>query len=94
MATTPMWLAQTDSWHGGGMFIGMHWLWWLFWIGTLAVILWAVARASADRSESHRSTLERQAAEDTLRQRFAAGEIDEEEYRRRMQVLREIPPTD
>ena len=25
------------SWHDGGMFGGMHWAWWSFWILTLLV---------------------------------------------------------
>jgi len=82
-------LRAPQSWHGGGMFVGMHWLWWTFWIVTLLVIGWAFVRLGADRSEAHRDLLRREAAEETLRQRFAAGEIDEEEYARRMKTLRE-----
>ena len=81
-----------QTWHDGGMFVGMHWLWWLFWMGTLVVIGWAFVRLGADRSESRRSVLRKEAAEETLKRRFAAGEIDEEEYTRRMKVLREAPP--
>lgn len=81
---TPM-----QSWHDGGMFIGMHWLWWLFWIFTLVMVAWALIRLGADRSEMHRDAVRQEAAEETLRRRFAAGEIDEEEYARRMKVLRE-----
>jgi putative membrane protein len=92
MTTTDGWLAQMQTWHDGGMFGGMHWLWWLFWVATLLVIGWAFVRLGADRSESHRSVLRKESAEETLRQRFAAGEIDEEEYTRRMRVLREAPP--
>jgi len=84
--------AQTQTWHDGGMFVGMHWLWWFFWVLTLLVIGWAFVRSAADRSEAHRDVLHREAAEDTLRQRFAAGEIDEEQYTQRMKVLRETSP--
>lgn len=80
---------QMQSWHNGGMFIGMHWLWWLFWIFTLVLLVWALTRAGADRSESHRQAMREEAAEETLRRRYAAGEIDEDEYERRMKVLRE-----
>jgi putative membrane protein len=71
------------------MFIGMHWLWWSFWVFTLFAIAWAFVRSGADRSEAHKDVLQKEAAEDTLRRRFAAGEIDEEEYARRMKVLKE-----
>ena len=86
------WLARAQTWHDGGMFVGMHWLWWLFWVATLIAIGWALVRLGADRTESHRSVPRKQAAEETLRQRYAAGEIDEDEYRRRMAVLGETPP--
>lgn len=89
MTGTHAQLAVIQTWHDGGMFVGMHWLWWLFWVFTLAIIAWGVVRLGADRSETHRDVLRQEAAEDTLRRRFAAGEIDEEEYTRRMKVLRE-----
>lgn len=82
------WFAQVQTWHDGGMFVGMHWLWWLFWVFTLFVVGWAFVRLGADRSEAHRDRLRQEAAEETLRGRFAAGEVDEEEYTRRMEILR------
>jgi putative membrane protein len=63
--------------------------WWFFWIFALFIIGWAFVRAGVDRSGAHKDVLQKEAAEDTLRRRFAAGEIDEEEYARRMKVLRE-----
>jgi len=89
MTNPSAYAAQMQTWHDGGMFIGMHWLWWLFWILTLVFIAWAVVRLGADRSEGHRDALRQEAAEETLRRRFAAGEIDEDEYARRMKVLRD-----
>lgn len=77
------------SWHDGGMFIGMHWLWWGFWILTLVVLVWAFWRAFADRSATHRQAEREEAAEEELRRRYARGEIDEEEFERRLRVLRE-----
>ncbi len=76
-------------WHNGGLFMGMHWLWWLFWLVTLAVLIGAFWRLFADRSSYHRTVEEEEAAEEVLRARFARGEIDEEEYARRLRVLRE-----
>jgi len=81
--------APAQTWHDGGMFIGMHWVWWLFWVFALLIIVWALVRLGADQSAGHRDALRQEAAEETLRRRFAAGEIDEEEYTRRMKVLRD-----
>lgn len=76
-------------WHNGGLFMGMHWLWWGFWIVLLLVLLSAFWRLSADRRETGRSVAEEERAEEVLRHRFAEGEIDEEEFARRLKVLRE-----
>ena len=67
-------LRQTGpSWHDGGLFMGMHWMWWGIWIVTILVLLWAMVRLSRDRTATHRRVAERGAAEDVLRRRFAAG---------------------
>jgi uncharacterized membrane protein len=71
------------------MFMGMHWLWWTFWIVVLAVLAWGFVRLFADRRETHRRACCEEEAEDELRGRFARGEIDEDEYARRLEVLRE-----
>jgi putative membrane protein len=77
------------SWHNGGLFMGMHWLWWGFWIVLLAVLGLAFWRLASDRVQTRRSVTEEEIAEDALRRRFAKGEIGEEEYGRRLKVLRE-----
>jgi len=77
------------SWHNGGLFMGMHWLWWGFWLVLLAVLFTAFWRLSADRSETRRAVTEEERAEAVLRERYARGEIDEEEYARKLKVLRE-----
>lgn len=77
------------SWHEGGLFMGMHWLWWAFWIGLLAVLLAAFWRLWAERSQTKRAVVEDERAEAALRQRFANGEIDEDEYARKLKMLRE-----
>jgi len=73
-------------WHNGG---GMHWLWWAFWIVLLLALLSAFWRFSADRRETGRSVAEEDRAEEALRRRFAEGGIDEEEFARRLTVVRE-----
>ncbi|MGE5183702.1 MAG: SHOCT domain-containing protein [Acidobacteriota bacterium] len=59
--------------------------WWLFWVAIVALLLatgWPRGRASMRAEDT---------AIDTLRQRYAAGEIDETEYRERLAVLRGGP---
>lgn len=82
-------LQMPRSWHDGGLFIGMHWLWWLFWIVTIVLLLWAVWRSVSEDRSTHRRSLARESAEEALRERFAEGEIAEEDFRHRMEVLRE-----
>ena len=63
----------------------------------LAVAVWAIIkvfpdwqdRVGLDRRENKRED----SAEETLKQRFARGEIDQEEYEERHRVLREESPT-
>ena len=89
-------LAQTDNgwsngygsmmgggWGGGwagGIFGGFMML--AFWGVIIALIVFAVRGISGNRGGDSRKD-----ALDTLRERFAAGEIDEEEYNRRKRVL-------
>ncbi len=72
---------------GGGMMGGMG-LWMLFWalvglaVLVLAVvaIIWLVRRTDTPRPGP---TTGRETPEELLRRRYAAGEIDEDEYERR-----------
>ncbi len=90
MRFVPSSLVQMNpAWHRQGMYMGMHWAWWLFWILTIVLLLWALWRALADRKETHRRAERTEVAEEALRRRFAAGEIDEDEFARRTRVLRE-----
>jgi len=83
------WQMPNMSWHEGGLFMGMHWLWWGFWALLLAVLLVAFWRLLADRSTVRRRVMEEERAEEVLRERFARGEITEDEYAQKMKVLRE-----
>ncbi len=80
---------MSPSWHDGGLFMGMHWGWWTFWILTLAVLAWGLVRVASDRSSTRREERRRGDAEEDLRARYARGELDEDEYRRMLEVLRE-----
>ena len=69
--------------------MGMHWAWWIFVAGTLLVLIWAFWIAFAERGAAHRKEATREAAEEALRQRFAQGEISEEQFAETLRVLRE-----
>jgi len=58
------------------------WLWWLLAIGLIAVVAWAVMRSA---SRSGNGTTE--TPQDVLKRRYARGEIDKEEYEKRLQDL-------
>ncbi|MCG6988410.1 MAG: SHOCT domain-containing protein [Gemmatimonadetes bacterium] len=76
-------------WHNGGLLMGMHWLWWTFWLVTLAALFLAFWRLHAERSQMRRDLADEERAEETLRRRYARGEIGDEEYARKLKVLRE-----
>ncbi len=78
-----------DSWQEGGLFMGMHWAWWIFVVGTLLVLIWGFWIAFAERGATRREEVTRETAEETLRQRFAQGEISEERFAETLRVLRE-----
>lgn len=71
-----------------GMMGGMWWVWGLLWFaligGGLGLIVWAIVRGTSRQvvvSEGNDHALA------TLRERFANGEINEEEYQQRRSVL-------
>lgn len=83
-------LAQMpQGWHRGGLYLGMHWAWWIFWILALLIIFWAFWQLYVERREERRERVRAEEAEELLRERFARGEIDEEEFARRLRILRE-----
>ena len=71
---------------------GGHWWWWLIALALLValvvVVVWLVTR-SGPPAASVAPRQPRGSAEDVLTDRFARGEIDEAEYRRRRDALRE-----
>jgi putative membrane protein len=60
----------------------------LFWGGLLALIAWAVVRLFPKQRGGERSEVRDRSSEETLRERFASGEIDAEEYERSLRFLR------
>ena len=71
------WAWQTGDWWM--MVIGM-----VFWLVLVLVAVWMVVRATGSGRTEQRG----ESSEELLRRRFAAGEIDAEEYERRLEVLR------
>ena len=57
---------------------GMHMFWWIFWVVIISALLFWPAPRLLRRCDT---------ALDTLRRRYASGEIDDEEYRHRLQIL-------
>lgn len=78
-----------DGMMGGG--VGML-LWLVFWVAVIASVVWAVVRLSRGRTGGEGPPEQGDAAEETLRQRYARGEIDAEEYEQSLQTLRENRP--
>lgn len=77
----------------GGMMGAGFGSWWmlvpvLFWGGLLALIVWAIVRISSPERPADGEP-PRDPAEETLRQRFARGELDAEEYERFLKTLRD-----
>lgn len=80
--------------------MGWQWMegagWWamgagmLLWVLVLAVVVglvvWAINRTTGSAGGARSGG---DSAEEVLRRRFAAGEIDAEEYERRLTVLRQ-----
>lgn len=76
------------GWHYEGLFTGMHWAWWIFWILVIAVLIWAFLRYVADERARRREIERRESAEEILRKRFGRGELTEDEFVEKLRTLR------
>jgi putative membrane protein len=65
----------------------MGWMviWWVFGAGLIAMVVWAFLRVGGGLRGSHES------AEETLKRRYAGGEIDRDTYQRMVADLRSRP---
>lgn len=72
-----------DGWQMAGWGWGWMFLWGILILTVVVLLVWAIARAAA----SPRAPDEADAAIAVLRRRFAAGEIDQEEFERRCAAL-------
>ena len=70
-----------------GLWMGFVWIWPVLLVAGIAAFVWGLSRASTRREPGGPSGHER--AGEILRERFARGEITEQEYRERMRVLDE-----
>jgi len=71
-----------NDWSGAGHMAGM-WLWWVVAIAIATGIVWAVLRSSARSGGSAGAS-----AEELLKRRYAQGDIDKDEYEKRLRDLR------
>ncbi|WP_324788414.1 SHOCT domain-containing protein [Streptomyces sp. H51] len=78
---------DVSGWGWFAMSAGMILFWVL--IITVAVLLFRTLNSP----QEHTRTPSAPSAEDILRERLARGEIDEDEYRRRLEALRSGPAT-
>ncbi len=73
----------------GGWFMGgMHFLWWIFWVGIVAAFVWALwGRAGERTNDARRMTGRRETPLELLQRRLASGECTPEEYEKRRVLL-------
>jgi putative membrane protein len=70
---------------GGWMFMGWTWIFWLLVIVALAMLAVALMRGF---SRSDGGSRRQESPEEILKRRYANGEIEREEYQRRLEDLR------
>lgn len=73
--------------YGYGMGIGGWIAMVIFWVGLIALVVWALSSVSSVGGDSG-TRGGRESAEDILARRFASGEIDETTYRSMREALR------
>lgn len=67
---------------GGGM-IAMT----VFWVGLVALVIWAVSRTSPDSGGRRDEKPRQETPEEILDRRYVAGELDDDEYRSKRETL-------
>jgi putative membrane protein len=77
-----------DGHWGAGDWLAMTSMMVLFWVVVIVLVIWAV-RSFAGRDSLEPGTGKRLDARELLAERFARGEIDEDEFRRGNQALDE-----
>ena len=82
VAQGPGWCPMCGSMRGWGF--GMM----LFWIVVLIAVLWLVLQVARRRREDDRAREPTESAEELLRRRYAAGEIDRDMFEQMLGNLR------
>ena len=79
--------------HMNGWGWAMMLVWSLVWVGFLGVIAWiAVQWGRGTKRQTPPAEAQGKTARELLDERFARGEIDLDDYRRRRQALDQAPP--
>jgi putative membrane protein len=69
--------------HDGSFYmVGMHGLWWVFWLVLIGLLVFAAWGPGGRRRHGPRET-----AQDILRRRLASGEITPQQYEERKALL-------
>jgi putative membrane protein len=84
-------MGWTDGW-GVGSWIGMSLMMLVFWGGLIALVVWLIrsSQHQHDRQDQHpvnHLVDPTQRGDELLAERFARGEIDEDEFTRRRDLL-------
>ncbi|HOB48277.1 MAG TPA: hypothetical protein PKK01_03035 [Mycobacterium sp.] len=79
------------GWGYAGMAIGMVLFWALIIVGIIALVRYTAGPPSTRTTTASRSYSDYETPEQLLATRFARGEIDETEYRQRLDVLHSTP---
>lgn len=72
--------------HGWGMGYGMGW-WWIIGIILIIIIVWLVVKAINQNKHPTSINAENKSPLDILKERYARGEIDKEEFEERKRML-------
>ncbi len=73
------------EWHGAGMGGGFMWIFWLLII--FVIVLLVKASSGKSNANERRANEQSETPVEILEKRYARGEIDEEEFRRRKKEL-------
>ena len=64
--------------------MGGMWLWWLLGIAIIGALAWVVVKAPPGNSRDNEPT-----PEELLKRRYAQGDIDKDDYEKRLRDLRQ-----
>jgi putative membrane protein len=76
-----------DGGWGTGAWLVMGLMMVLFWGAVIALVVWLVQSVGSDKKPGQTGASPTDRADEVLAERFARGEIDEDEFRRRRDLL-------